>query len=317
MSIDPRRIKNSRTAVRAVLNIMAHYGITLTNYKPVTCAQFLSMGIDVFLEDLDEGFPKSSPVMDVIKRLHKRPSQRKIAELFQHSLQRADLKSVHLSYETITLGDLENLSAQGERKAYRYTKIVGSQQFKAQLDQHLTIELQSILAFFGTNTVSFSVMLYHLTKHDLYSHFLDNYLVNLEDCPDLYPYKEASLYFAAKSFLLARKDIFDPSLRLLGSQFAPALQQFLQKQGVYRVNDWFPKASVFITNHLTTYINEQGGLDNLRQGDLCLESIEAAAEYHRFWYRHAFAAAQSKIQGASVHRTPSDSGNSDSHPKQQ
>lgn len=296
MSIDPRRIKNSRTAVRAVLNIMAHYGITLTNYKPVTCAQFLSMGLDVFLEDLDEQLPADTPVLEAIQRLHGQPGQRKIAELFQHSLRRADLHSVQLSPDTVTLQDLENLSAQGERKAYRYTKIVGSQQFKTQLDEHLTRELQSILAFFGVNAVSFSVMLYHLARYDLYSHFQANYPVNLEDCPDLHPYRGASLYFAAKSFLLAREDVFDPELRLLGGHLAPALQQFLQKQGVYRVSDWFPQASAFITDHLTTYINEQGGPGSLQAVSLHLEELQSASERHRFWYRHSSNSAQSKAQ---------------------
>ncbi len=287
MSIDPKRIKNSRTAARAVLNIMAHYGITLTNYKPITCAQFLNLGLDVFLSDLQDPLPEDTLVLEAVEYLYRQPGQSKIAVLFQHSLRRADFHSIGLSQDTITLGDLEILSAQGERKGYRYTKIVGSQQFKTQLDHLLTQELGSIQSFFGVNEVGFSVMLYHLVKYDLYSHFHSNFPVNLEESPQLHPYMSASLYFAAKSFLLAREDIFDPQLRLLGGQFAPAVQHFLQKQGVYRISDWFPQAAQFITLQLTDYINTTGGLHEGQPGRVQLQEPDTTSQQHRFWYRQS------------------------------
>ncbi|GGO41987.1 hypothetical protein [Deinococcus humi] len=284
MSIDPKRIKNSRTAARAVLNIMAHYGINLTNYKPVTCAQFLLLGLDIFMEDLPDQPSSDTRVLDVIARLHSRPGQKRVAELFQHSLRKADLKTINLATDTITMGDLEVLSTQGDRKAYRYTKIVGSQDFKAELDQKLFIELHSIFDIVGAGPSGFSVALYHLVKQDLYRHFYENYPINIEDCPELTSYQAASLYFATKSFLMARDDVFDSNSQLLDAGAAPAVQRFLQKQGVYRVSDWFPQSAQFIAQRLLRYIIDQGGTTNGVSDSLQMMDPFEAYRQHRHWY---------------------------------
>ncbi|AZI45253.1 hypothetical protein EHF33_20305 (plasmid) [Deinococcus psychrotolerans] len=285
MSIDLRRIKNSQTAARAVLNIMAHYHVTLTNYKPVTCAQFLLLGLETFTEDLDYRPDPERRVLDVIEVLRRLPSQQKVAEMFAQSLSRADLRSVGFTAETVTMGDLGELSARAERKSYRYTKIVGSQNFKAQLDRGMLAELHSILEIVGIGPCGFSVMLYHLVKHDLYTHFYTNYQVNMEDSPELDQYTHAPLYFAVKSFLLAREDVFDEELRLLEDGAVGGVQRFLQRQGVYRISDWFALSSQFVAKTLQIYIESHGGVMNSPVGTLVLLEPREAYRQHRRWHQ--------------------------------
>lgn len=285
MTIDPKRIKNSQTAARAVFNVMAHYNVTLTNYKPITCAQFLLLGIETFVDDLYYHLTSEHKVIDVIKALKDQSAQRKIAEMFIRSLQRADLHSVGLTFENITVGDLRALSAQSDRKSYRYTKIVGSRSFRAQLDRALLADLRSILEIVGLGPSGFSVMLYHLVKHDLYGHFYMNYSINMEDSPELEKYMHAPLYFASKSFLFAREDVFDPELCLLEDGVVAGLQRFLQRQGVYRISDWFLLSSQFVAETLRAYIEVWGRVTLAPHGALTLLDPAEAHRQHRRWYQ--------------------------------
>ncbi|WP_412030538.1 hypothetical protein [Deinococcus yunweiensis] len=277
--IDPTKIKNSRTAARAVFTLMAHHTIMPASYKPATSAQFLLQALRTFSDDLPEPYTFDEPVSDVLQKLAQVRGLSPVARFLQLALRRSGLDV------TVTVADLMML---GQGGRYRYTKIVGSQDFKRRLDEALTLELTDIHTTMGITAPGISAMVFHLVRRDLYRHFAENAPTLLDDVTALEPYRHATLYFALKSFLMARKDVFDPQLALLGGGATPdvveAIQHFLQVQGIYRLSDWFERSSHFAGH---TFVELTGGrpIQHLSAPQVELSDTDDVSERHALWQR--------------------------------
>lgn len=252
--LDPLRIKNSRTAARAVLNIMAHYGLQPLSYKSVTFAEFMLLALRIFTEDRATALRLEERVYDVVLQLQKNPQVKPVGVMLERALQKSTLTMGDRTWSALTVADLLFLS---RGRGYRYTKIVGSQEFKTRIDEVLTKEMQAIGEAFGMSSSTLSLMLAHMVKFDLYSHFYLNAPANVAAIPALKPFAQATLYLALKSFLMAKRDIFDPELKGAGSPFTDeevqALQRFLQIHGIYRFSDWFPYSASFLNEQFNGF----------------------------------------------------------------
>ncbi|UQN08802.1 hypothetical protein [Deinococcus sp. QL22] len=249
MTLDPLRIKNSQTAARAVLNIMAHYGLQPLSYKPATFAEFMLLALRTFTNDRATSLQLEEGVLDVLNHLQAVPTTKPVALMLERALQRSNLIVHTRSWREVKVADLLFLS---RGRGYRYTKIVGNQEFRTRLDEVLLADLQGLAALGGSDSRHLCVLLAHMVKLDLYMHFHSNAPSTAESIRDLRPYEEISLYLAFKSFLMAKQDVFDPELKGLGLSFGGdevnALQRFLQLQGIYRFSDWLPVSSRFLAD---------------------------------------------------------------------
>lgn len=282
--IEAARVKNSRTAARAVITVMAHHHIMPASYKPATTAQFLLQAFRTYSEDLSESYRLDDTVIWTIQQLTGTPGLRQVGTFLDNVFRQSELVK-KAQGENLTIADLVIL---GQGGRYRYTKIVGNQDFKRRLDEKLRLDLEDINTTVGSDANGISVMIYHLVQYDLYRHFIENVPVLLEDLEPLQPYTEMTLYFALKSFLMARQDVFDPRLVFLDEPpnevVVNALQRLLQLHGIYRLSDWFDSCTRFLSDTFEQLMGRRTLLELEHEEGKLLDLAEAEARY-LLWQR--------------------------------
>lgn len=265
MSLNPAQIKNSQTAARAVLNIMAHYGIQPLSYKPGTFAEFMLLALKVFTDDRGTALKLEERVDDLLQELQTIPTTRAVGVMLTRALVKSALNVGGRTAHDLTVADLLFTS---RGKGYRYTKIVGGRDFKVRIDETLVGDMRAFTADGEITSLRLSFLLAHMVKLDLYTHFYRNALPTVATLPALQPYDQATLYLALKSFLMAKRDVFDPSLEEMGGTIETAqiqaLQRFLQLHGIYRFSDWFPQTSSFLTGQFIVLRNSHDEVTHIR-----------------------------------------------------
>lgn len=261
---------------------MAHYGLPPLSYKPATAAEFMLLALRVFTDDRRTALRLEERVHDVLLELQVEPTTRAVGAMLARTLQKSALTVNDRQSLELTVADLLFLS---RGRGYRYTKIVGGREFKFRIDETLVKEMEAFtVAGVKSDPRALSILLAHMVKLDLYSHFYLNAPPVAGTLPALQPFAQATLYLALKSFLMAKRDVFDPELQGLGTplhaEAVQSLQRFLQIHGIYRFSDWFPKASTFLTEQFGTCRQEQ---PELRVADLSLVPPEPIQVYLRAW----------------------------------